>query len=77
MSYLQPSGSHYKYRVQRMRNPMRPQLKIFAWTMFGAQAVAWTILLGWLHNVTWAGLFLLGPFVGLLIGLWFSTRART
>ncbi len=49
----------------------RPSFRIFAWTVLGAQAVAWTFLLGWLHNVTWAGLFLLGPFVGLLIGLWF------
>src|SRR6267154_2616210 len=37
-----------------------PRLKIYAWTMAAAQAVAWTLLLGWLHNVTWAGLFLLG-----------------
>ena len=49
----------------------RPRLKIFAWTMFAAQAVAWTILLGWLHNVTWLGLFLLGPFVGAWVGVWY------
>ena len=49
----------------------RPRLKIFAWTMFAAQAVAWTILLGWLHNVTWGGLLLLGPFVGAWIGTWY------
>jgi apolipoprotein N-acyltransferase len=49
----------------------RPPLKLFAWTIFAAQAVAWTILLGWLHNVTWAGLFLLGPFVGAWIGTWY------
>jgi apolipoprotein N-acyltransferase len=49
----------------------RPRLKVFAWTMFAAQAVAWTILLGWLHNVTWGGLLLLGPFVGAWIGVWF------
>lgn len=48
-----------------------PRLKIFAWTMLGAQAVAWTILLGWLHNVTWAGLLLLGPFVGVWVGSWY------
>ena len=49
----------------------RPRLKLFAWTMFAAQAVAWTILLGWLHHVTWAGLLLLGPFVGAWVGSWY------
>ncbi len=49
----------------------RPSFKLFAGTVLGAQAVAWTLLLGWLHHVTWAGLFLLGPFIGLLTGLWF------
>jgi apolipoprotein N-acyltransferase len=48
-----------------------PSLKLFAWTIGLAQAVAWTIILGWLHNVTWLGLFLLGPFVGLWIGTWY------
>ncbi|MBI5770592.1 MAG: apolipoprotein N-acyltransferase [Verrucomicrobia bacterium] len=49
----------------------RPRLKVFAWTMFAAQAVTWTILLGWLHHVTWGGLFLLGPFVGAWVGVWY------
>ncbi len=49
----------------------KPSFRIFAWTVLGAQAVAWISLLWWLHHVTWAGLFLLGPFVGLLTGLWF------
>lgn len=49
----------------------RPAFKRYAWIVLGAQVVAWTVLLGWLHNVTWPGLFLLGPFVGLLVGLWF------
>jgi apolipoprotein N-acyltransferase len=49
----------------------RPTFRIFAWTVLGAQVVAWTLLLGWLHNVTWVGLFLLGPVIGLLIGLWY------
>ena len=49
----------------------QPAFRIFAWTVLGAQAVTWTILLWWLHNVTWAGLFILGPFIGLLTGLWF------
>lgn len=49
----------------------RPRLKIYVGTMFAAQAVAWTILLGWLHNVTWLGLALLGPFIGAWIGSWY------
>ena len=49
----------------------KPSFRMFAWTVLGAQMVAWTALLGWLHNVTWVGLFLLGPFVGLLVGSWF------
>ena len=48
-----------------------PRLKLFAWTMFAAQAVAWTIILGWLHHVTWGGLLLLGPFVGAWVGTWY------
>ncbi len=50
---------------------LRPRWKVYAWTMFSAQAVAWTILLGWLHNVTWGGLALLGPFVGAWVGTWY------
>ena len=49
----------------------RPAFRLYASVVLGAQMVAWTILLGWLHNVTWGGLFLLGPFIGLLTGLWF------
>lgn len=49
----------------------RPSLKLYAWTMLGAQAVAWTIMLGWLHHVTWGGLLLLGPVVGAWVGVWF------
>ncbi len=49
----------------------RPRLKLYVWTLFAAQAVAWTILLGWLHHVTWVGLLLLGPFVGAWVGTWF------
>ena len=50
---------------------LRPRWKLYAWTMFAAQAVAWTILLGWLHHVTWPGLLLLGPFVGAWVGVWY------
>ncbi len=49
----------------------KPGFRLYAITVLGAQAVAWTMLLWWLNNVTWFGLFLLGPFVGLLGGLWF------
>jgi apolipoprotein N-acyltransferase len=49
----------------------RPQFKLFAWTMLAAQAVAWTILLGWIHHVTWFGLLLLGPVVGGWVGVWY------
>jgi apolipoprotein N-acyltransferase len=51
----------------------RPRFRLFAITLLAAQAVAWTILLGWLHHVTWAGLLLLGPFVGIWVGTWFLT----
>jgi apolipoprotein N-acyltransferase len=50
---------------------LRPSFRLYAWTVLGAQAVAWTILLGWLHNVTLGGLLLLGPFMGAWIGAWF------
>ncbi|MBC8041201.1 MAG: apolipoprotein N-acyltransferase [Opitutaceae bacterium] len=50
---------------------LRPSFRLYAWTVLGAQAVAWTILLGWLHNVTLGGLLLLGPFIGVWIGAWF------
>src|SRR5471030_273371 len=49
----------------------RPGLKLYAWTLFAAQAVAWIILLAWLRHVTWVGLFLLGPFVGAWVGSWY------
>lgn len=48
----------------------RPSFKLYAGVVLGAQGVAWTALLGWLHNVTWVGLFLLGPFIGLIVGSW-------
>jgi apolipoprotein N-acyltransferase len=48
-----------------------PRWRLYVRTLFAAQAVAWTILLGWLHHVTWLGLLLLGPFVGAWVGTWF------
>lgn len=50
---------------------LRPSFKLYACIMLAAQAVAWTIILGWLHHVTWGGLLLLGPLVGGWIGLWY------
>jgi len=50
---------------------LRPSFRLYSWTILGAQAVAWTIILGWLHNVTLGGLLLLGPFMGAWIGVWF------
>ncbi len=49
----------------------KPGFKLYAATLLGAQAVAWTIMLAWLHHVTWAGLLLLGPIVGVWVGVWF------
>ncbi|MDB6093535.1 MAG: apolipoprotein N-acyltransferase [Verrucomicrobia bacterium] len=49
----------------------RPSLKLYAWTMFAAQAVAWTAILSWLHHVTWLGLILLGPLIGAWVGAWY------
>lgn len=50
---------------------LKPSFKLFSITMAAAQMVAWTILLGWLHHVTWFGLLLLGPFIGLWVGVWY------
>ncbi len=50
---------------------LKPSFRRYAMVMLGAQVVAWTILLGWLHHVTWLGLLLLGPFIGLWVGVWF------
>ena len=49
----------------------RPPFWIYAATVLGAQVVAWVALLGWLRHVTLLGPFLLGSFVGLLIGSWY------
>jgi len=49
----------------------RPSFRLYAGTLFAAQAVAWTALLWWLRHVTWAGLFLLGPIIGVWVGGWY------
>lgn len=48
-----------------------PPFKIYALSVLGAQVTGWIVLIGWLHHVTWGGLFLLGSFLGLLTGLWY------
>ena len=50
---------------------LRPSLRLYAWTMAAAQAVAWTIILAWLRHVSWGALLLLGPFTGLWVGSWY------
>ncbi len=50
---------------------LRPSFRTYAWTLAAAQAVAWTVILGWLHHVTWVGLILLGPVIGAWTGLWY------
>jgi len=49
----------------------RPSFSRYAGTLLGAQAVAWTAILWWLHPVTWVGLFLIGPIVGAWVGVWY------
>lgn len=48
----------------------RPSFRLYAITVLGTLAVTWTVLLGWLHHVTWGGLLGLGPLVGLWVGVW-------
>jgi apolipoprotein N-acyltransferase len=49
----------------------RPGFRLYASVVLGAQMAAWTVTLSWLHHVSWAGLLILGPFIGLLVGIWF------
>lgn len=49
----------------------RPAFRLYATTVLGANAVAWIIVLGWLHHVTWVGLLLLGSLVGVWVGVWY------
>jgi apolipoprotein N-acyltransferase len=49
----------------------RPSFKTYTLTLLAAQSAAWTLVIAWLHHVTWLGLFLLGPFLGVWIGLWY------
>ena len=54
-----------------------PSWRLFLWTIFAAQALAWTITLGWLRHVTAGGLLLLGPVVGAWVGAWFAAARWT
>ncbi|MCU0791887.1 MAG: apolipoprotein N-acyltransferase, partial [Opitutaceae bacterium] len=58
------SAAYWAYRA--------PSWRWYLAATVGAQMVAWTVVLGWLGNVTWAGLFLLGPFMGAWVGSWFA-----
>ncbi|MBP7142005.1 MAG: apolipoprotein N-acyltransferase [Opitutaceae bacterium] len=49
----------------------RPRWKLFATVVLGASAVAWTLILSWLHQVSWIGMLLLGPVIGIWVGSWF------
>jgi len=49
----------------------RPDFCLYAFTVLGANMVAWTVILGWIHHVSWLAFALLGPVVGLWIGSWF------
>lgn len=49
----------------------RPAFRLYAWTMLVANALAWSLILGWLHHVSWFGPTLLGPVVGLWVGSWY------
>jgi apolipoprotein N-acyltransferase len=48
-----------------------PPFRLYAWTVWAAQVVGWLVLLEWLHHVSWVGLFLLAPFIGSIVTLWF------
>jgi apolipoprotein N-acyltransferase len=49
----------------------KPKFRFYFATLFAAHAVAWTIQLNWLHHVTWGGLLLLGPLIGLWVSVWY------
>lgn len=49
----------------------RPSFRLFAFTVLGSNVVAWIIILGWLHHVSWVGTVLLGALTGLWIGVWY------
>ncbi|HVU17731.1 MAG TPA: apolipoprotein N-acyltransferase [Candidatus Didemnitutus sp.] len=54
-----------------------PPFRIYAWTLGASQIVAWLLLLEWLRHVSWVGLFLLAPFVGVIATLWFLAARWT
>jgi apolipoprotein N-acyltransferase len=48
-----------------------PSVRLYAFTVLAGSIVAWTIILGWIHHVSWLAFCLLGPTVGLWVGSWF------
>jgi apolipoprotein N-acyltransferase len=50
----------------------RPAWKLFLIGQWAAWTLTWVLLLFWLHHVTWAGLFLLAAFLGLISTTWFA-----
>ncbi len=49
----------------------KPRFRPYAFATLGGSVLGWTLLLSWLSNVSWLGLLLLGPLIGLLYGAWF------
>jgi apolipoprotein N-acyltransferase len=49
----------------------RPSFKLYAWTLFAAQSVAWLVILFWLRHVTLVGTLILAPIVGAWVGVWY------
>jgi len=49
----------------------RPSFRLFAWTLFAAQSVAWLVILFWLRHVTLVGTLILAPIVGAWVGVWY------
>jgi apolipoprotein N-acyltransferase len=50
---------------------LKPGFRRYATVVLAAQAISWTIILGWLYHVSWLGVLLLGPFVGIWVGVWY------
>ncbi|MDQ8199478.1 apolipoprotein N-acyltransferase [Pelagicoccus enzymogenes] len=47
-----------------------PSFRSVFWTSFGIGWLAWTVLIFWLHHVTWAGMIALAGIVGAHFALW-------
>jgi apolipoprotein N-acyltransferase len=49
----------------------RPSFKLYAWTLFASQSIAWLVILFWLRHVTLVGTLILAPIVGAWVGVWY------